>query len=81
MKTFYRKRLIGLVPLYCLSWCLAYILVFLIRGETLDFSYLFEYFYLAWTFQGIEIPPTVLVFSIFIFSILSALFLFARSDH
>jgi len=52
---------------YFLSWSLAYVLTFLLRGDTLDFGFFFEYLVLGWTFSGFELPVFMWMFSLLIF--------------
>jgi hypothetical protein len=52
---------------YVLSWFLAYVLTFLLRGDSLDFGYFLEYLFLGWTFTGFELPMFMWMFSIVIF--------------
>ena len=63
----------ALLGTYMLSWTASYIFVFVSRGDGLDFSYYFQYFRLAWTFNGLEIPSFIWLFSIVAFVPLAAL--------
>jgi hypothetical protein len=52
---------------YLLSWFLAYVLTFLLRGDTLDFGFFIDYLFLAWTFTGFELPMFMWLTSLVIF--------------
>lgn len=65
------KRLPLLFAYYFVSWLLAYVFVFLSRGDTLDFGYFFDYLVLAWTFEGLELPMFIWILSLIIFVPLS----------
>jgi hypothetical protein len=62
-------NLLRYVGYYFLSWSLAYVLTFLLRGDTVDFGFFFEYLILGWTFTGFELPMFIWMFSIVIFLI------------
>jgi len=68
-----------LVATYVVAWTVAYVLV---MGS--DFAYFVEYFVLAWTFRGLEIPTYIWLFSIAVFLPFAVLVLFLlrrrRSD-
>lgn len=55
---------------YLLSWTIAYILTFILRGEAMDFRFVIDYFFLAWTFQGYELPTFIWFLSLLIFAVL-----------
>ena len=54
----------AVVATYFVSWTASYILVFLDRGDGLDFRYYFQYLRLAWTFSGQELPTFICLISI-----------------
>jgi len=56
---------------YLLSWTIAYILTFILRGESMDFGFVIDYFFLAWTFQGLELPTFIWFLSLLVFAVLS----------
>ncbi len=53
---------------YIVAWTVSYIFVFLSRGEGLDFRYYVEYFLLAWTFRGFELPSFIWLSSLVAFA-------------
>ena len=55
---------------YFLSWTIAYILTFILRGESVDFGF-FDYFFLGWTFQGFELPTIICFQSLLFFAAFS----------
>ena len=63
MRTFL-KYSVSLLATYLLTWTGSYIYMMLSRGDGLDFDYYWEYFRLAWTFNGLEIPSFIWIFSI-----------------
>ena len=73
---------IALVTTYLVTWTLSYVLMFVSRGDGLDFSYFFEYLILAWTFRAGELPSFIWIFSIAAFLPLASLviFLLRRRD-
>jgi hypothetical protein len=60
-----------LVATYVVAWTVAYVLVM-----GLDFAYFLEYFVLAWTFSGLEVPTYIWLFSIAVFLPFAGLALF-----
>jgi hypothetical protein len=50
--------------------------MFLSRGDGLDFSHYFEYFGLAWSFHGGELPSFIWLFSLIAFLPLAGLSVF-----
>jgi len=65
----YVTNLLRYAGYYCLSWFLAYVLTFLLRGDAIDFGFFIEYLVLGWTFTGFELPMFMCMFSIVIFLI------------
>ena len=68
------------------AWTVSYLFVMVSRGDGLDFSYYLEYFELAWTFNGFEIPTFIWLFSIVAFLPLATLAViltrkYARQQH
>jgi len=61
----------ALLATYLIAWTASYIGVFLSRGEGLDFRYFVQYFVLAWTFRGFELPGFIWILSIGLFLLLS----------
>ena len=61
--------LLSYLFVYLISWMIAYI-VFMQN----DMKYYFEYFILAWTFNGLEYPSGIWLLSIVIFILLVLLF-------
>jgi uncharacterized membrane protein YphA (DoxX/SURF4 family) len=66
--------------LYLFSWFLAYVLVFLMRRDNLDVSYVIQYFFLAWSFRGLEIPASIQIVSVIIFLLAGSLILWGRKE-
>ena len=66
MRTFL-KYAVALLATYLLAWTASYVYMFVSRGDSLDFSHYLEYFVLAWTFNGLEIPTFIWLFSIVTF--------------
>ena len=58
MKTLSRYA-VSLFGAYAVAWTISYVLVFLSRGDGLDFRYFFEYFALAWTLRAGELPAFI----------------------
>ena len=44
---------------YMVAWTASYLFVFISRGDGLDLRYYVEYFVLAWTFRGFELPSFI----------------------
>jgi hypothetical protein len=66
----------ALVATYLVAWTLSYVFVFVSRGDGLDFSHLFEYLLLAWTFRAGEGPSFIWLFSVAAFLPLALLVIF-----
>jgi len=62
-----------LLVTYMLAWTLAYSYVFVSRGDGLDFGHYFEYLFLAWAFNGFELPMLIWLISLVIFVPLAVL--------
>jgi hypothetical protein len=75
MRTLLRYAAV-LVTVYFATWTAAYVGVFVSRGDGLDFSHVFEYFGLAWTFRGGELPSFIWLFSVIAFLPLAGLSVF-----
>ena len=75
------KYTFTLVPVYFLAWTAAYVAMFIIRRESLDFTKLFEYLGSAWMFRGGELPTFIWLPSIVAFLPMAglAIFLLKRS--
>ena len=82
MRTLLRYAVV-LVAVYLAAWTAAYAVMFVSRGDGLDFTYFFEYFRLAWTFSDGELPTFIWFFSIVAFLPLAGLsvFLLRRYDR
>ena len=65
-----------LLATYFVAWTVSYTVIFLSRGDGLDFTYFSEYLALAWTFRAGELPSLILSFSIILFVPLAALAVF-----
>ena len=63
------------------AWTASYVFMFNSRGDGLDFSYYWEYFALAWTFNGLEIPSFIWFFSLVAFIPMAALLLILLRRH
>tara|TARA_R110002049_G_scaffold15246_1_gene62601 strand:- start:1080 stop:1298 length:219 start_codon:yes stop_codon:yes gene_type:complete len=55
------------------AWTVSYTLTIVSRGEGRDFTCFLEYFRLAWTFRGGELPSFIWLFSILVFLPLAGL--------
>jgi len=75
------KCVIAVPVLYLVAWTVAYVGMFLGRGDGLDFNYYFEYLRLAWTFQGGELPTYIWYLSFLLFLPLAATSLFLLTRH
>ena len=69
------RYVVALVGAYLVAWTLSYTLVFLSRGDGLDFRYFFEYFALAWTFRAGELPGFIWFLSLAVFLLVAPLVL------
>jgi hypothetical protein len=63
----FSKYAIVLVAIYLATWTASYAAMFVSQGDTLDFSHYFEYFRLAWTFRGGELPSYIWLSSLIAF--------------
>lgn len=70
------KYAVVLAVVYLAAWTVAYAVMFVSRGDGLDFTYYFEYLRLAWTFSGEELPSFIWLFSILAFLPLAGLSVF-----
>ena len=72
-----------LVAAYLVAWTAAYAVMFVSRGDGLDFTHCFEYLGLAWTFSGGELPSFIWLYSVIAFLPLAGLsvFLLRRYDR
>jgi hypothetical protein len=77
MRTFL-KYTGALFATYMVAWSASYVFMFISRGDPLDFRYYWEYFKLAWTFNGLEVPSFIWLFSIVAFLPLAALLVSRR---
>ena len=59
--------LIALVGTYFIAWTCSYVLTWILRGDTIEFTYYFDYLVAAWTFTGMELPPFMLALSMILF--------------
>jgi len=75
MRTLLRYAVV-LIAAYFAAWTASYAVMFLSRGDGLDFTYFFEYLRLAWTFSGGELPSFIWLFSIITFLPLDGLSVF-----
>lgn len=73
------RYIVLLVAAYLAAWTVSYAFMFVSRGDGLDFTYFFEYFRLAWTFSGGELPSFIWLFSIMVFLPLAGLSMYALS--
>ncbi len=82
MRTLLRYAVV-LVAVYLAAWTAAYAVMFVSRGDGLDFTHFFEYLGLAWTFSGGELPSFIWLFSVIAFLPLAGLsvFLLRRYDR
>jgi hypothetical protein len=65
-----------LVAVYLAAWTASYAVMFVSRGDGLDFCHFFEYFRLAWTFHGGELTSFIWLFSVIAFLPLAVLSVF-----
>jgi hypothetical protein len=75
MRTLLRYAVV-LAAVYLAAWTASYTVMFVSRGDGLDFTYFFECFRLAWTFSGGELPSFIWLFSIIAFLPLAGLSVF-----
>ena len=80
MKTL-SKYSVLLVIVYLAAWTASYVAMFFSRGDGWDFSHFCEYFALAWTFRGGEIPTFIWWFSVFAFFPLAGLAIFLLKKY
>jgi hypothetical protein len=57
----------ALLATYFVAWTMSYELMFISRGDGLDFGRYFEYLVWAWSFRGGELPTLIWWFSIVAF--------------
>src|SRR5262245_1516862 len=72
------KYIVLLAAVYVAAWTVSYAAVLASRGDGLDFTWYFEYWGLAWTFRGGELPSFIWLCSIIVFVPL-AVFVLRRS--
>ena len=72
----YTVYTVVLAAVYFAAWTASYAFMFLSRGDVLDFKYFSQYFRLAWTFSGGELPSFIWLFSIIAFLPLAGLSVF-----
>ncbi len=72
---------IALLVIYLLAWTVSYAFVLHSRGDGLNFSYFIQYFVLAWTFNGFELPTFILIFSIVGFLPVAAFIIILMRKH
>jgi len=77
MATALRWMLI-LLSTYAIAWCSSYVLIMTSRSDGLALEHFFEYFALAWSFSGGELPTFVWLGSLLIFLVLIGLVLIAQ---
>jgi len=58
--------------LYAIAWTISYVAMFSLRGDSLDFSYYFEYLAWGWSFSGGELPTFIWLSSLVLFLVLLA---------
>lgn len=75
MRTLLRYTVV-LAAVYLAVWTASYAIMFVNRGDGLDFTYFFEYLRLGWTFSGGELPTLIWLFSIIVFLPLAGLSVF-----
>jgi len=63
MRIIFRYTVV-LAAVYFVAWTASYAVMFVSRGDGLDFTFFFEYLRLAWTFSGGELPSFIWLFSI-----------------
>ena len=80
MRTLLRYTAV-LAAVYLAAWTASYVVMFLSRGEGLDFTYFFEYLRLGWTFSGGELPTFIWLFSIIAFLPLAGLSVFVLRKY
>ena len=80
MRTFL-KYAVALLATYLVAWTASYVFMFVSRGDGFDFRYYWEYFVLAWTFNGLEVPTFIWLFSIVAFLPLAALVVILMRRH
>lgn len=80
MKMFFKYAAI-LAVIYFAAWTLAYVCIFVSRGDGLDFSHYFEYLALAWTFSGGELPLFIWLFSVIAFLPLVVIVVYLLRKH
>ena len=61
------KKIVITLVVYFLAWTVSYSIIFFSGFDELDFTYYFEYLFLAWTFSGGEYPAFIWFFSIVLF--------------
>jgi hypothetical protein len=66
MRTLLRYAIV-LAVVYMAAWTASYAVMFVSRGDGLDFTHFFEYLRLAWTFSGGELPSFIWLFSVIAF--------------
>jgi hypothetical protein len=66
------------VVVYFVAWCASYALMMISHGDGLAPGHLLEYFTLAWSFSGGEIPTFIWLGSLLLFVMLMAALLAAR---
>ena len=66
---------LALVATYLAAWTISYVVIFVTRGDGLDFAHSFEYLRLGWTFSGGELPSYIWLFSVILFLPLAGLVL------
>ncbi len=69
----FSRYAVALSAAYIVAWTASYIFMFISRGDGVDFRYYVEYFVLAWTFRGFELPGFIWFFSIVAFAPLAVI--------
>ena len=64
MVSTFARYAVALFAAYIFAWTASCVFVFVSRGDGLDFRYYVEYFALAWTFRGFELPSFIWLFSV-----------------
>jgi hypothetical protein len=75
MRTLSRYAVV-LVTVHLLAWTVSYVVMLVSRGDRLYFSHFFEYFRLAWTFRGGELPSFIWLLSVMAFLPLAVISVF-----
>ena len=70
---------IAFVVAYFVAWTGSYVLFWVLRGDSIEFTYYFQALFAAWTFGGIEGgPQLMLIFSFVMFAPMAVLLFLLR---